>query len=159
MAQGVPILEELAFKTYTSERVADELQKQLMSTARQVIKRIPSLSEATMKWMDQYQKGRFEVTVDTSELSKEVDKLNRLGREIVLAIMLVGMVVGSAIATNAPRDVAGTELGRDLPLPPDLRRVRPGHASIAFVIVCPADMALAAPATGRGRLRAQTATP
>ena len=99
-SQGVPILEELAFKTFTKERVADELQKQLISTARDMVKRIPTLSEATLKWMDQYQKGRFEVTVDTSELTKEVDKLSRLGREVVLAIMLVGMIIGSAVATN-----------------------------------------------------------
>ena len=59
----------------------------------------PSLSDATMSWLDQYQKGRFEVTVDTSQLSKEVGKLTRLGREIVIAVMLVGMLVGSAIAS------------------------------------------------------------
>ncbi len=98
--QALPILEELAFKTFTKERVADELQKQVISTARDVVKRIPTLSEATMKWLDQYQKGRLEVTVDTSELAKEVDKLNRLGREVVLAILLVGMIVGSAVAST-----------------------------------------------------------
>jgi len=38
------------------------------------------------------------VTIDTSELSKEVNKLTRLGREIVIAVMLVGMLVGSAVA-------------------------------------------------------------
>ena len=37
--------------------------------------------------------------MDTSQLSKEVGKLTRLGREIVIAVMLVGMLVGSAIAS------------------------------------------------------------
>jgi ubiquinone biosynthesis protein len=99
-SQGLPILEELAFKTFTKERVADEIQKQLLTTARDVVKRIPTLSEATLKWMDQYQKGRFEVTVDTSQLAKEVNKVSRLGREIVLALLLLGMIVGSALASN-----------------------------------------------------------
>jgi membrane protein YdbS with pleckstrin-like domain len=40
------------------------------------------------------------VTVDTSELSKEVGRLTRLGRQIVIAVMLVGLVIGSAVATG-----------------------------------------------------------
>ena len=74
-------------------------KKQIISVAGEVIERIPTLTEATTKWLDQYQKGRFEVTVDTSALSKEVTKLTHLGREIVIAVLLVGMLVGSAIAT------------------------------------------------------------
>ena len=82
-----------------------------MSSAGEVIERLPTLAGATSKWLDQYQKGRFEVTVDTSQLSKEVGKLTRLGREIVIAVMLVGMLVGSAIASYGiaalePRDRA-----------------------------------------------------
>jgi uncharacterized membrane protein len=70
-----------------------------MASAGEVIERLPTLAGATTKWLDQYQKGRFEVTVDTSQVSKEVAKLTRLGREIVIAVMLVGMLVGSAIAS------------------------------------------------------------
>jgi len=40
------------------------------------------------------------VYVDTSGLDKSVDKLARLGRQMVLAMMLVGMIIGSAIATS-----------------------------------------------------------
>ena len=65
----------------------------------QVIARIPSLSEATLKWLDQYQKGRFEITIDTSQLSQEVTKLTRLGRELVIAIILVGIIIGSAVGS------------------------------------------------------------
>ena len=53
-----------------------------------------------MSWLDQFQKGRFEVHLDTSGLDKSVDKLARLGRQVVIALMLVGMIVGSAIATS-----------------------------------------------------------
>ena len=59
-----------------------------------------ALQEATMDRLDQYQKGRFEVYVDTSALDKSVDKLAWLGRQVVIAMMLVGMIVGSAIATS-----------------------------------------------------------
>ncbi|HEY5169879.1 MAG TPA: hypothetical protein VIK03_10870, partial [Thermoleophilia bacterium] len=86
-------------------KIVDAAKQQLMGVAGQVVERIPTLSEATTKWLDQYQKGRFEVTIDTSELSKEVGKLTRLGREIVIAVMLVGMLVGSAVASYGVANV------------------------------------------------------
>ena len=98
LSEGVPMLRDMVLETITGEKIMDEAKKQLISVAGVVAERIPTLTEATTKWLDQYQKGRFEVTVDTSALSKEVTKLTRLGREIVIAVMLVGMLVGSAIA-------------------------------------------------------------
>ena len=71
-----------------------------MMSAREVLKRLPSLQDATIGWLDQYQKGRFEVYLDTSGLEKSVDKLSRFGRQVIIALMLVGMIIGSAIATS-----------------------------------------------------------
>ncbi len=99
LSQGVPLLKDMALEAISGEKIVDEAKKQVIGVAGQVIERIPTLTEATAKWLDQYQKGRFEVTIDTSQLSKEVSRLTRLGREIVIAVMLVGMVVGSAIAS------------------------------------------------------------
>ena len=99
IAEGVPMLRDMVLESITGEKILDIATKQVMSSAGEVIERLPTLAGATSKWLDQYQKGRFEVTVDTSQLSKEVGKLTRLGREIVIAVMLVGMLVGSAIAS------------------------------------------------------------
>ena len=65
-----------------------------------MFRRLPSLQDATVRWLDQYQKGRFEVYVDTSSLSKEVVKISRLRRQIVIALIVVGMFIGSAIAAS-----------------------------------------------------------
>ena len=100
LSEGVPMLKDMAFETITGEKIVSEAKKQAISVAGQVAQRIPSLTEATAMWLDQYQKGRFTVTVDTSELSKEVGRLTRLGRQIVIAVMLVGLVIGSAVATG-----------------------------------------------------------
>jgi hypothetical protein len=97
---GVPMIRELALEAVTAEKVLQVAKDQLMSAGREIVKRIPSLSEATVRWLDQYQKGRFEVYVDTSGLAKEVNKVRGLGRQLVIAIILVGMIVGSAIATS-----------------------------------------------------------
>ncbi len=99
LSEGVPMLRDMALEAITGEKIIAEAKKQAMSVVGEVVERIPTLTEATAKWLDQYQKGRFEVRLDTSALSKEVNRLTRLGREIVIALMLVGMLVGSAVAT------------------------------------------------------------
>jgi predicted unusual protein kinase regulating ubiquinone biosynthesis (AarF/ABC1/UbiB family) len=97
--EGVPMLRDMVLESITGEKIVEIATKQVMASAGEVIERLPTLAGATTKWLDQYQKGRFEVTVDTSQLSREVNKLTRLGRQIVIAVMLVGMLVGSAIAS------------------------------------------------------------
>ena len=98
MTKAVEMIKEMAIQAVTADKIIAEGRKQLLTTAREVFKRIPSLTDATTKWLDQYQKGRFEVTLDTSQLSKEVDKLGGLGQQVVAAIILAGILVGSAIA-------------------------------------------------------------
>ncbi|MFN2219453.1 MAG: ABC1 kinase family protein [Anaerolineae bacterium] len=100
LEDGVQMIQELALGQITTDRVMEVVKDQLMMTAREALRRLPSLQEATLGWLDQYQKGRFEVYVDTSSLDKSVDKLGRLGRQAVIALMLTGMIVGSAIATS-----------------------------------------------------------
>ena len=101
MAEGVQIIQEQAMQVVTADRVIDEARKQALLFGREFVKNLPDLSIASVKWLNQYKKGRFEVTVDTSELSKEVDKLGNFGRQIVISILLVGMLIGSSIATAA----------------------------------------------------------
>jgi ubiquinone biosynthesis protein len=100
VAEGTEMVREMALQAVTADKVVEAVKDQVMMTAREALKRLPSLQEATVGWLDQYQKGRFEVYVDTSALTKEVDKLARFGRQVVVALMLVGMIVGSAIATS-----------------------------------------------------------
>jgi ubiquinone biosynthesis protein len=100
VSEGAEMVQEMALQEITADKVVKVVKDQVMMTARELLKRVPSLQDATLGWLDQYQKGRFEVYVDTSGLAKEVDKLARLGRQVVIALMLVGMIVGSAIATS-----------------------------------------------------------
>jgi ubiquinone biosynthesis protein len=97
---GAEMAREMALQEVTADKVVEIVKDQAMMTAREALRRIPSLQEATMSWLDQYQKGRFEVYLDFSGVDQSVDKLARLGRQIVIAMMLVGMIIGSAIATS-----------------------------------------------------------
>lgn len=99
LANGVTIIQEEAMKVVTADRIVDEAKKQLFVAGRELVKNLPDLTLATTKWLNQYKKGRFEITIDTSELTKEVDKVGRFGRQVVIAIILVGMLIGTSIAT------------------------------------------------------------
>ncbi len=101
LVDGVQIVQDEAVKIMTADRIIDEAKKQVMSGAREVFSNLPDLSMASVKWLNQYKKGRFEVTIDTSELAKEVDKIGRFGRQLVIAVLLVGMLIGTSIATGA----------------------------------------------------------
>ncbi|HTP07880.1 MAG TPA: hypothetical protein VMP08_06500, partial [Anaerolineae bacterium] len=68
---------------------------------------------ATLKWLDNYQKGRFEVYVDTSELSRSVDKFNISTERLMVGMILAGMLIGGAIAMVA---VPQTEIGVSIKL-------------------------------------------
>jgi ubiquinone biosynthesis protein len=99
MAQSVTIIRDEVMKQVTADNVQAAAGKAVGSILREVTDQLPSLSQATSSWLRQYQKGRFEVHVDTSEVSKEVTRLGRIGRQAVIAVILVGLIIGSAITT------------------------------------------------------------
>ena len=101
LAQGVQVAREEALKQVTSENVNKVANKALGMVAREVSAQLPSLSEAGLGWFNQFKRGRFEVYVDTSAISKEVKTLNRFGRQAVIAMVLVGLLIGSAIVIAA----------------------------------------------------------
>ena len=100
VGEGAEMVQELAVQAITADKVAKVVKDQVMMTGRELLKRVPSLQEASLSWLDQYQKGRFEVYVDTSGLDKSVDRLSGFGRQVIIAMILVGMLIGSAIATT-----------------------------------------------------------
>ncbi|HUM70921.1 MAG TPA: AarF/UbiB family protein, partial [Chloroflexota bacterium] len=97
---GMGITLELVRKEITAENITNVVKQEATYTLREVAQRLPSLQEATLKWLDQYEKGRLELYHDTSGLNEQVDRLGRLVRFVVLGILLSGLIVGSAIATG-----------------------------------------------------------
>ena len=97
---GRQVLQELAIKEVTAEKVAATIKKEATNTLRELSKQMPSLQNATMSWLNQYKKGRFEVYIDASDLDKHVDSIRGIAWYMVIGIMLVGMIIGSSIAIN-----------------------------------------------------------
>jgi ubiquinone biosynthesis protein len=92
----------------TFEKIGDLAKKEASNFVREAVKRLPELQGATIKWLDNYQKGRFEVVVDTSDLGRAVDKFNISVERLMAGMILAGMLIGGAIIMAVP---AETEIG------------------------------------------------
>jgi len=97
-----------------TDNLSDMVSKQFSRSTREVVYRIPSLVEATTKWLDQYEKGRLSVHVDTSDLTPQVDKLGKALSQsldrLLLGLVLTGWLVGAAIASTARVNILGFPL-------------------------------------------------
>lgn len=97
---GFEMVKELALQETTADNVKEILTRQASVLAQDLVKELPSLGTATLGWLGMYRRGRFELHVDTSDLAREVNSLHRIAQQIILGIVLVGMIVGSAIAAS-----------------------------------------------------------
>ncbi len=97
---GFDTVKELALQETTADNVKDLLIRQASVLAQDLVKELPSLKDATLGWLGMYRRGRFELHVDTSDVAREMSTLRRIAQQIILGIVLVGMLVGSAIAAS-----------------------------------------------------------
>jgi ubiquinone biosynthesis protein len=97
-----------------ADSVINIVRSEAMRTAKEVVRRIPTLAGATMKWLDQYERGRLSIHIDTSDIGKEVEKVDTaLSRNVTLlalAMLLAGLLVASALATSFEMEFGGIRL-------------------------------------------------
>ena len=107
--------------------------------AREAIEQLPMLQSGAFKWLDNLKKGGVTVELDTSGLNEQLQQLRGIAMMITLGILVVGMVVGSALAAGiggleGQRPRAGDRLGgRDLHRFGRRRRRRRRRAGLAAV--------------------------
>jgi ubiquinone biosynthesis protein len=100
--KAIEMTRELASDNLTEERVAAFAKKQAAYAGREAFQHLPSLDEAINMWLRQARAGRLEVKLDTSDLEPRVDELRGIARTLTLGLVLVGVLIASAIAANAP---------------------------------------------------------
>jgi ubiquinone biosynthesis protein len=98
---AVSMTTEMAVNELDAEKIVKVAKRELSYTLGELVERMPTLQDAALKWLDQYQRGQFALRLDTSELGKNVRDLRGIVMQATIGILLVGMIIGSAIATNA----------------------------------------------------------
>jgi ubiquinone biosynthesis protein len=88
---------ELIEAQITLDRILQMAKAEATATAMEIGRRVPSLREATLSWLDQYQKGRFVVTLDTSDLQKGLTSVDTGSRNLTLGLIMAGQLVALAL--------------------------------------------------------------
>jgi hypothetical protein len=89
----------------TPEAVTATVVKQVSYVAREAAQQMPSFREGAFRWLEHLRRGSVKVDLDTSGLNEQVKGLRGIAMMLALAILIVGLVIGSAIAAG----VAGIE--------------------------------------------------
>jgi ubiquinone biosynthesis protein len=80
----------------------DNVSKQFRGTAlrlgKELARRAPTLEEGALRWLDMFGKGRITVDLDTSGLDRSITRATDLGRSATVGLIVVGQLIGTAIA-------------------------------------------------------------
>jgi hypothetical protein len=94
---------QLLRQQFDSDYILNALRRQAVRGAKEVVRRIPDLPGAIVRWLEGIQRGGFTLYIDTENVSKQIHELDvalsRNVRWLVLSLLLVGLVIGSAIAS------------------------------------------------------------
>ena len=82
------------------DKVAKHLQGTAVRVAKELGRRAPTLESSLLKWLDILQQGKIVVEVDTSQLSSSIDKVSGLGQQATVGLIVVGQLIGTAIAMS-----------------------------------------------------------
>jgi ubiquinone biosynthesis protein len=96
---------DLLPEVITPEAVKAVVIKQASYVVREAAQQMPSFQEGALKWLEQLRRGGLKVELDTSGLDQQLKQLRGIASLLALAILIVGLVIGSAIAAG----VAGIE--------------------------------------------------
>jgi ubiquinone biosynthesis protein len=90
------------------EIIYEKVKETTIQSAKDVLVRWPTWKRSLRQWAEQLETGKITVSVDTSEFNQKIDGLDkRLGssvQQLILGLLLVGMLLGSAIISTVPLD-------------------------------------------------------
>lgn len=84
----------------TSDVVKDAVVRQTSYVLREAIEQLPSLQDGALKWLTNLKQGGFKVELGTSDLDRHVQALRGIAMMVTLGILVVGLVIGSALAAG-----------------------------------------------------------
>ena len=96
----------------TPDAVMERAKGEATAAAIEIGKRIPSLRQATFSWLDQYQRGKFVVTIDTGDLQKGLQSVGSVSRNVTMGLIVAGQLVALALVLAVV--VGGDTLDQEL---------------------------------------------
>jgi ubiquinone biosynthesis protein len=115
LTEGLGNAKELLTTEVTAEKIVASLRQSVIQTGKEIGRRVPDLQSATLSWLDQYQKGKIVVEVNTADLSREIGKVGRVGQTLAAGIILAGAIIATGIVFTATL-ISGTNIVIFLPL-------------------------------------------
>jgi ubiquinone biosynthesis protein len=98
--QGV-ILDQI-----NSDSIYEGVKQRGIRTAKNLVVNWPKWQRAAGRWAEQLESGSFSIQLDTEDLNNNIDRVNqsltRSVRSIIVGLLLIGMLIGSAIVSLAP---------------------------------------------------------
>jgi ubiquinone biosynthesis protein len=98
LAISIQESQALLTKGIDADAIVEKLKKEGIRSLKEVVRRFPTLQQATMKWLDQYERGRLTVELDTSDLARQIGVFSAAIQYLAVGFILAGIVVGAAIA-------------------------------------------------------------
>ena len=97
---GGAALEELVPEAVTRDAILGAARKHAILTVEEVAERLPTMEVAAARWVDQLAKGEIPVSVRLSDLDRYSTRVETFARLIAAAVLLTGLLIGSAIAAT-----------------------------------------------------------
>jgi predicted unusual protein kinase regulating ubiquinone biosynthesis (AarF/ABC1/UbiB family) len=108
--QSLGFIQGFLSEQFTASSVKSAAETQVRRSLKELVRRLPDLQQATMNWVSQYEKGKFEVELNTDELNSRLDVFNLAAQRLAVGMILLGMVIGSAFATGMEGTLLGIRL-------------------------------------------------
>ena len=103
---SVDAVKDVIVEQLDPQVVSAQLKTQATRAAKNAVVQMPAWKQAARKWLDQLESGRLAIQLEAEELAKSIenveDNLDRNVRRLSFVLLIVGLLVGSAIASNAP---------------------------------------------------------
>jgi ubiquinone biosynthesis protein len=96
----------LLTKHIDADAIMETITKEGVRSLKEVVRRLPTLRQATVKWLDQYERGRFTVELDTTDLARQIGQFSQAILFLAVGFMLAGILVGTAVAAAAAEPTA-----------------------------------------------------
>jgi ubiquinone biosynthesis protein len=84
-------------ESFTPEKLQKQVQGSVVRIGKELARKVPSLEGAALSWIDQFNKGKFVVEVDTKGLERSISSVSDIGRQATVGIIVVGQLIGTAI--------------------------------------------------------------